>query len=43
MKKGQFPLQFLGPSWDVLEHEGLLDMPQGKNLLQAPKYKFDKQ
>lgn len=43
MKKGQFTLQFLGPSWDVLEHDGLLEMLQGKNSLQAPKFKFDKQ
>jgi len=46
MKKGQFTLQFLGPSWDVLESDGLLNdlIPQGKkDASKAPKYKFDKQ
>jgi hypothetical protein len=43
IKQGQFTIQFLGPSWDVLENDGLLGLLQGKNSLRMPKYKFDKQ
>jgi hypothetical protein len=41
--RGQFTIQFLGPAWDALENDQLLDMLQGQNTLRAPKYMFFKQ